>query len=100
MMSQQAALEYAKDMMDDGMSAEDANVEIVRMMGVRLVKGKIDAQTRKALNAAVRDGRLGHLNKDGLRPEAYYHPNAKGHAIEMRDREAHASIQAVKDVCA
>lgn len=38
-MDQQQALQYARGMMDNGMSAADANVALVRMIGVRQVIG-------------------------------------------------------------
>lgn len=97
MMGQQAALQHAKGLMDAGMSAGDANVEMIRMIGVRFI-GKTDKDTRKALMLAVSDGRLGHLKKDGLRPEAFFHPNSKANAMEQRDAKARESIQAIASV--
>jgi hypothetical protein len=99
MMGQQQALQYAKGLIDGGMSVADANVELVRMMGVRLVN-KLDRGTRAALMAGVKDGRLGRLAKDGLKPEAFFHPNAIWTAKEKRNKAAHEAVQAIRAVCA
>jgi hypothetical protein len=100
MMCLQAATEKAQDMLYKGELADTAaaNVEIVRMMGVRIVS-KIPSDTRKALNAAVKEGRLGRLKKDGLKPEAYFHPNSKHIALDMRNRQARDSAQSISKVC-
>ena len=99
-MNQQEALQYAKGMMDQGMSAAQANTELVRMLGVRLTQGRIDAETRKALMAAVKTGYLGRLPKDGLKPEAFFHPNSlpEAHA-QQRNRIANAAIASIQSVC-
>ena len=97
-MCQQAALGYAKDLISKGMAPLDANVEVVRMMGVRIVEGKIPRDLRAAMNAAVKAGRLGRLPKDGLRPEAYHHPNARAKAIDMRNEAARQAIEAIRMV--
>ena len=101
MMGQQAAIEKAQDMLYKGEIADAAaaNVEVVRMMGVRIISGRISADCRKALNAAVKEGRLGRLKKDGLLPEAYFHPNSKANALDMRKRQAYESAQAIMGVC-
>lgn len=97
MTGQQAALDYARDLMEKGMSLDDANVAVVRMMGVRLV-GKMDRRTRNALMAGVKDGRLGHIKKEKLKPEAFFHPNAICKAKDMRNAEANAAIRAIASV--
>ena len=96
MTSRDNAIDYAQDMMAKGMSAGEANVEVVRMIGVQIVHGKMRKETRAALNAAVKDGRLGHLPKQGLRPEAYYHPSSRGNAIDARERAYCSSIKAIE----
>lgn len=95
MTGQQSALEAAKSLMDKGMSAADANVEVIRMMGFKLVHGKIGADTRKALMAGVKDGRLGRIAKDGLKPEVFFHPNSIWKAKDARNAEATASVRAI-----
>lgn len=99
-MDQQQALQHAKALMERGMSVADANVELVRMMGVRIVTGGFDRATRAALMAGVKDGRLGRLAKDGIKPEAFFHPNAIWSAKEERNKIANAAIRALRAVCA
>ena len=86
-------------MVENGMSVADANAEVVRMMGVRVVSGKIDRGTRSALLEAVKAGRLGHLKRDGLKPETFFHPNAESAAREERSRIANAGIRAIQACC-
>lgn len=100
MMSMSAAIERAIGMSERGELDCGKNVAVVRMMGVRIIAGRMPASVRKELNEAVKAGKLGRLPKKGLMPEAYFHPNAKGHAIELREKEAGASIEALKKVCA
>lgn len=100
MTNQATALQIARGMIDNGMSVDDANVEVVRMMGVRIVSGKIDRGTRSALSGAVKAGRLGHLKRDGLKPEAFFHPNAEAAAKEERSRIACAGVRAIQACCA
>ena len=57
-----------------GLTADQVTVEMVKMQRVRLITGRLPAQVRKALNAAVKRGYLGHMKKDGHKPEAYYSP--------------------------
>lgn len=99
MMNQQSAVEAAKGMMEHGMSLDDANIEIVRMMGVRIVSGGFDRRTRSALMQGVKDGKLGHLKKDGLKPEVFFHPNAIWSANEERNKIANAGIRAIQACC-
>lgn len=98
-MNNQMAREHAQEMMDSGASIEDANVTMIRIEGVRLVRAKMPRQIRTALMGAVKKGQLGRLPKDGLRPEAFFHPNAKAKALSLRDQCFHDSIQAMKKIC-
>ena len=67
--------EHLVDMVQRGeMTADQANVAKVKMMRVQLVTSRIPSNVRKALNEAVKRGELGHIKKDGRKPEAYYHP--------------------------
>jgi hypothetical protein len=101
MTGQQAAFDQVRYLMSIGqIQANQANVEIVRIMGVRLIEARISRAVRTELNSAVKSGRLGHLPKDGLMPEAYFHPNALGRALEERDRVARASVNALRGVLA
>jgi len=101
MMSLSSATEYARGMIDDGRlpNADAANVEIIRMMGVRIIEGSIPQQVRKALSAGVKANRIGRIPKKGLLPEAFFHPNAKDEALEQRERVARSSIEAIRKVC-
>jgi len=57
------------------MTTDEANVEKVRMARVVIVTSAIPRGTRRALNAAVKLGYLGHWMRDGKKPEVYYHPD-------------------------
>jgi len=102
MISFNDAKERAQGMLETNELADAAaaNVEIVRMMGVRMIFSRLTIDVRKALNAAVKNGRLGHLKKEHLRPEAYFHPNAKANAMDERDKILRESIEAIRKVCA
>lgn len=75
-----------------------AQVAIVRMMGVRLISSTVPRDARAALNAGVKAGELGRLPKKGLLPEAFFHPNARSVAIELRERDANESAKAIAKV--
>ena len=98
-MDSQMARQYARGLMDSGMSAADANVALVRMEGVRIVEARIPREVRAALMAGVKDGRLGHLPKDGRKPEAFFHPNSIWKAKEARQKEENDTIRALAAVC-
>jgi len=99
MHDRQNALDHVTDQMQQGkLTADQANVLMVQMEGVRLVISKMPASVRKALNAAVKAGELGHIKKDGLKPEVYHHKNARGKAIEARNRAATESITAIRQI--
>jgi hypothetical protein len=68
-------MEYLKDMVKLGkMTADQANVEMVRMERVYIVNASIPREVRAALNAAVKAKYLGHKKREGRKPEVYYHP--------------------------
>lgn len=68
-------LESIRERITQGVLTVDAaNVEMVKAERVRLVMGRMPAQVRKALNAAVKSGVLGHFPKDNMKPESYFHP--------------------------
>ena len=99
MTSYKNALDYAKDKMQQGLlTADQANVFVVQMMGVRVIEGPILSTVRKALNAAVKAGELGHIKKDGLRPEAYHHKNGRANALTERDRIFREKTATIKSV--
>jgi hypothetical protein len=74
------------------------NVEQILAQGTRKIVGKVPAQIRKELRAAVKAGVLHHLPKDGLKPEVFYHPNCRNSAIWLRDREAEYAIKCIAGV--
>lgn len=89
-MAFQNDVEHLKDLMQRGeMTAAQANVELVRIQRYRLVTSPVSADVRKALNAAVKAGVLGHMKKDGHKPECYFHPTfdylAKGARRQHED---------------
>lgn len=74
------------------------NVAQILAQGSRLIHGKVPVQVRAQLRAAVKAGVLGHFKKDGLRPEAFYHPYHRASAAECRDREARYAIDCIRKV--
>lgn len=98
-MTKQNIREHALDMMEQGkMTADEANVFLVRCERVRVIVGRVPASVRKALNDAVKSGELGHMKKSGLKPEVYYHPNFKSYANAARNKAEQAGIEALKKV--
>jgi hypothetical protein len=96
-MSKQNAREYALDQLQQGkITAGQANVLMVQIEGVRAVRNRLPREVRKALNDAVKSGELGHMKKDGFRPEVFFHKNGRVKAIELRNREHYASIEKLK----
>jgi hypothetical protein len=75
-----------------------ANVAQIREKGFRLITAKIPQTIRRELAQGVKDGLLGHLKRDGLRPEAYFHPNSKWRALEARDRVERQAREAIARV--
>lgn len=74
-MARQNDIEHLQDLMQKGeLTADQANVQMVRNERFRMVVNSLPASLRKALNAAVRSGELGHMKKDGHKPECYFHP--------------------------
>ena len=97
MHSYQEAFTYAQDQLRQGkVSVDQANVMIVQMVGVQVVSGKLPSSVRKALNEAVKRGELGHVKKDGLKPEVYHHRNARANALDTQCRIALESAESIK----
>ena len=71
------------------------NVEQIRASAYRVVRGRIPREVRKELMAAVKAGLLGHLKKDGLKPEIFYHPDHRNGAIELQKREAAYAVSCI-----
>lgn len=94
-------METLKERLRSGeLNAEQANVEKVRIQRVLLATCRIPADVRKALNAAVKRGELGHMKKDGNKPEAYYHPTFDYLAKGARAEHERSIMRALLAVCA
>lgn len=74
------------------------NVEQILCQASRVIRSPIPARVRAELRAAVAAGVLGHLKKDGLKPEIFFHPDHKHGAIERQKREATYSIGCIATV--
>lgn len=84
-MSIQNDVQRVKDLLQQGaITTAEANVRLVQAEVVRLIKNRVPGDVRKVLNAAVKAGQLGHMKKDGHKPEAYYHKNARDKALSAR----------------
>lgn len=87
MTTYQNAVDYAKNQMDiNGITASEANVMIVQMVGFVVVKNSLPRDVRRAYMQAVKEGKLGRLKKDGEKPEIFHHVNAKPRALAERAR--------------
>ena len=76
------------------------NVQNILAAATRVIRGRIPSSVRKELSAAVKAGALGHLKKDGLRPEIFYHPDHRNGAIERQKREAEYAQRCIAGVMA
>lgn len=76
------------------------NVTNILVQATRVIRGRIPQQVRAELRAAVKAGALGHLPKDGLKPEIFFHPDHRNGAIERQKREAGYSVQCIAGVMA
>jgi len=77
---------------------EMPNVALIRKNATRIVHGRVPAQVRNELARGVKLGLLGHLKRDGLKPEIYFHPDHKHGAIDMQSREAAYAINCIRKV--
>lgn len=74
------------------------NVEMILAEGVRAIRGTIPREVRKELMAAVKLDALGHMKKDGLKPEVFFHPDHKNWANAKRDLDAAYSARCIAGV--
>ena len=101
MTTEQNAIEYVKDQMDKGiMSASEANVTLIKMVGYRVIAGKLTKDVRDALNNAVKNKEIGKLKSNGLKLAIYYNLNCKARAIDEQNRIFLESVGAIRQVCA
>ena len=92
-------IEHLSDQLQRGIiTADEANIEKVRIARVQVVTGKLPAQVRKALNGAVKRGYLGHLSRDGHKPEVYFHPTFDYLAREARSKHERKVINSLAAV--
>ena len=98
-MSKQNDIEHLQDLIYRGeMSADEANVQMVRNERFRLITGKCPQRIRNALNSAVKSGVLGHKKKDGHKPECYYHPTFEFMADAARKSHEESIVNACKKI--
>jgi hypothetical protein len=89
----------AREVSPNGYSdAYGPNVANILAHGSRTIRGPIPARVRADLRAAVKDGVLGHMPKDGLKPEIFFHPAHRGSAMEVRAREALYAVDCIRKV--
>lgn len=96
MTGQQQAIEQARSAVEKGEWTDDINILVIRIMGVRLIQAPIPREIRKTLNRAVREGKLGRISRDGLKPEVYHHPNARTRAREEQNKVALEAIEKIR----
>lgn len=98
---QQNDRERLVDLVQRGeMTAAQANVQKVLWQRVLLVTSRVPADVRKALNEAVKRGDLGHMKKDGNKPEAYFHPTFEYLAKQERREHERMVLNALVKVMA
>jgi len=76
------------------------NVSNILASGSRVIRGRVPAQVRKELRAAVKAGVLCHMPKDGLKPEVFFHPGSRTSANDIREREALYAVKCIAGVVA
>lgn len=74
--------------MTDDLHLTAPNTELIRKHATRVVRGRVPAAVRRELMNSVKTGLLGHLKKDGLKPEVFFHPDHANGARELQNREA------------
>ena len=93
--------EHIKDLRHRGeITLEQAHVMMVLARRILLVTSRIPTDVRKALNEAVKRGELGHLKKDGHKPEAYFHPTFEYLVPGERNEHARNVLMTVARVMA
>jgi len=79
-------------------SVEEANIQTVEDLRFKIVSGRIPRQTRTHLNNGVKQGRLGRLKKDGLKPEIYYKVNFEYLAKAEQNKIAKESADVLANI--
>lgn len=65
-----------------------------------MIRGRVPAAVRAQLRAAVKAKALGHLKRDGLKPEIYFHPDHLHLAADIQNREAAYAVKCIASVVA
>ena len=92
-------LENFMDLIERGeISADEANVEMVRASRVKIVVNSMPKNVRKALDDAVKCGKLGHYKKDGHKPEVYFHPSFDYMARSEREKAEREIMETLSKV--
>lgn len=92
-------LERIQDRLQQGLiSIDEANIEMIKCQRVRLIKSKLPLSVRKSLNEAVKSGILGHMKKDGYKPECYYFLPFKYLANKARTEEHNKQMDSLLDI--
>jgi hypothetical protein len=76
------------------------NAMLIRKHATRVINGPMPRRVRSELMAAVKDGHIGRLKRDGLLPEVFFHPDHKNGAKEMQRRDAEYNISCIAKVMA
>lgn len=59
-------------------------IDMIKIDGVKEVKGTLSKKVRSALDKAVRKGELRHIERQGLKTEVYYDPSCETIAKQLR----------------
>jgi len=79
---------------------EFRNVQAILVEGERIIRGSVPATARRELREAVNAGVLGHLKKEGLKPEIFFNPDHLHLAKQRQEEEALDSIRRIASVMA
>jgi hypothetical protein len=95
----QNTVERILDKMERGeITTAQGNVELILAERVRIVEGRIPSTLRKTLNESVKRGELGHMKKEGFKPEVYYNPTFEYLALSARNTMERESKRAIAKV--
>lgn len=98
-MAIQNDMEHILDLLDrNEITLYRANIMMIQVEGFRLIKSSIPRSTRKSLNAAVKNCEIGHLKKEGNKPEAYFKLNCRSSAIEARNNHERSVSNAMNAI--
>lgn len=93
-------MEHLKDLLQQGkITADEANIRKVEAERVLLCVETIPSSVRKALNSAVKAGRLGHKKRDGSKPEVFYKVGFEHLANAERNDHERYILKAISGVC-